>query len=544
MPELPGGLSGRDTPGPCTFPALLCRNSASYGGKPAIIGDGAAISHAELDRDSRALAVRLVAAGVARSARVGLIMPDGADWAVTAAAAMRIGATLVPLSTLLRPPELRAALATAAVTDLIVTPAYRGRSYLDDLDEAVPGILAATSAGVRHRALPFLRRVWPSGELPALAAGHGAACAVAEALEATARPADDLAIIFTSGSRGTPKGVIHTHGNALRAIAASLEARRLGPEDRLYIPMPFFWTGGFATGLLSVLVAGATLLTESGPDPEATIGLLERERATLFRGWPDQAARIAAHSRFATADLSSLRPGSLPAVMGERDRPAPGARANLMGMTESFGPYSGYRLDLDMPPAKHGSCGRPFRGVEVRITDPETGQEVPPGRDGEIRLRGPNMMRGICGLGRAETFDADGFYPTGDLGALDADGYLWLRGRLDDMFKVRGATVYPAEVEAALRAIDGVRQAYATSVPADGPGNPGGPDGGQAVGAVVISARDLGEIAAEARASLSSFKVPALWVVLGSVEDVPRTATGKVSPADIKDLLMERGHRR
>src|SRR6516164_9283762 len=113
MPELPAGLSGRDTPGPCTFPALLRRNSAAYGGKPAIVGDGAAISHAELNRDSRALAVRLVAAGVARSARVGLIMPDGADWAVTAAAAMRIGATLVPLSTLLRPPELRAALATA-----------------------------------------------------------------------------------------------------------------------------------------------------------------------------------------------------------------------------------------------------------------------------------------------------------------------------------------------------------------------------------------------------------------------------------------------
>ena len=96
MPELPGGLSGRDTPGPCTFPALLCRNSASYGGKPAIIGDGAAISHAELDRDSRALAVRLVAAGVARSARVGLIMRGGADWAVTAAAVMRIGRSSAP----------------------------------------------------------------------------------------------------------------------------------------------------------------------------------------------------------------------------------------------------------------------------------------------------------------------------------------------------------------------------------------------------------------------------------------------------------------
>jgi acyl-CoA synthetase (AMP-forming)/AMP-acid ligase II len=459
-------------------------------------------------------------------------------------AVMRLGATLVPLSTLLRPPELRAALETAAVTDLIVTARYRGRNYLADLDEAAPGVLAAARGGARHPALPFLRHLWLSGELPTLAeddAAGGAeatalagAHAVLAALEAAVRPADDLAIIFTSGSRGTPKAVIHTHGNALRAVASSLEARRLGPEDRLYIPMPFFWTGGFSMGLMSALVAGATLLTESESDPEATIGLLERQRATLFRGWPDQAARIAAHPRFATADLSSLRPGSLPAVLGDRDRPGPGARANLLGMTETFGPYSGDRLDRDLPPAAHGSCGRPFEGVEIRITDHRTGREAPPGADGEIWLRGPNLMRGICGRGRAETFTADGFYPTGDLGALDADGYLWLRGRLDDMFKVRGATVYPSEVESALREIDGVRQAYVTSVPADA-------RSGYAVGAVVISARDVGQIAATAAARLSSFKVPTRWLVLGSVDDVPKTPTGKVSPADLRDLLMQRG---
>ncbi|HEV2240840.1 MAG TPA: class I adenylate-forming enzyme family protein [Streptosporangiaceae bacterium] len=541
-------LAPPELPAPRTLPELLRRNSAAHGGKPAIVGDGASVSHAELDSESRSLAARLVAAGVAKSSRVGLIMPNGAEWAVTAVAVMRIGATLVPLSTLLRPPELRAAVETAAVTDLIVTPQYRGRKYLEDLDEAVPGVLATTRGGARHRALPFLRHVWPAGELPTLAAdqaaGLAAARAMVTALDAAVGSADDLAIIFTSGSRGTPKGVIHTHGNALRAAAASLEARRLGPEDRLYIPMPFFWTGGFAMGLMSVLVAGATLLTESGSDPEATIGMLERQRATLFRGWPDQAARIAAHPRFAAANLSSLRPGSLAAVMGDRDRPAPGARANLLGMTETFGPYSGYRLDLDMPPAKHGSCGQPFEGVEVRITDPDTGREVPRGADGEIRLRGPNLMRGICGRGRAETFDADGFCPTGDLGALDSDGYLWMRGRLDDMFKVRGATVYPAEVESALREIDGVRQAYVTSVPADaGKGNGGGSTGGCAVGAVVISARDASQIAAAAAARLSSFKVPTRWLVLGSVDDVPKTPTGKVSPADLRDLLMERGRR-
>jgi acyl-CoA synthetase (AMP-forming)/AMP-acid ligase II len=540
-------------PAPGTLPGLLRRNAAAHGGKPAVIGDDASVSHAELDAASRTLAARLVAAGMTRSSRVGIIMPNSAEWAVTAAAVMRAGATLVPLSTLLRPPELRAALGVAAVTDLIVAPAYRGRLYLRDLDEAAPGVLAVTAGGTRHPALPFLRHVWTSGELATLGAGEAAhrgmtprlaaARAVVAALEATVRPADDLAIVFTSGSRGRPKGVIHTHGNALRAVAASLPARRLGPDDRLYIPMPFFWTGGFAMGLISVLVAGATLLTESGSDPEATIALLERERATLFRGWPDQAARIAAHPRFAAADLSRLRLGSLPAVMGDRDRPAPGARANLLGMTETFGPYSGYRLDLDLPAAKHGSCGQPLTGIQVRITDPGTGREVPPGTDGEIRLRGPNLMRGICGRGQGETFDPDGFYPTGDLGAVDRDGYLWLRGRLDDMFKVRGATVYPGEVESALRAIDGVSQAYVTSVPAAAGAGRDRSGDDQAVGAVVVSSRDPADIAAAAATRLSSFKVPAWWLVLDSVEDVPRTPTGKVSPADVRQLLMERGRR-
>jgi acyl-coenzyme A synthetase/AMP-(fatty) acid ligase len=161
--------------------------------------------------------------------------------------------------------------------------------------------------------------------------------------------------------------------------------------------MPFFWTGGFCSGLLSTLLAGATLLTESTPEPQQTIRFLERERVTLFRGWPDQAARIAAHPAFATADLSSLRQGSLPAVLPAAVRPPPGARANVFGMTESGGPYCGARLDTDMPAGKRGSCGRPFAGIEVRIVDPDTGEVAAPGVQGEILLRGPHMMRGICG---------------------------------------------------------------------------------------------------------------------------------------------------
>jgi acyl-coenzyme A synthetase/AMP-(fatty) acid ligase len=342
-----------------------------------------------------------------------------------------------------------------------------------------------------------------------------------------------MAVLFTSGSRGAPKGVVHTHGNALRATAAGLDARCIAPGERLYIPMPFFWMGGFGGGLLTALVAGATLLTESDPEPGRTIEFLERERVTLFRGWPDQAARIAAHPSFATADLSSLGPGSLPAVLPVDRRPAPGARANLFGMTESFGPYCGDRLDRDMPAAKRGSCGRPFDGIEVRVVDPESGDEVVPATEGEIQLRGPNMMRTICGRSRSELFTNDGFYCTRDLGRLDEDGYLWYAGRLDDMFKVKGATVYPTEVEAALRAVPGVTQAFVTNIAAA--------NGSEQVGALVVSGERRGDIAQAVRARLSSFKVPSLWLVVDDPAAAPMSATGKIDKERLQQLIAMQG---
>ena len=499
-----------------TFPRLLRRNRDEHGTKRALVLEERSITHAQLDDDSGSLAARLVAAGIGKGSRVGLLAPNGIEWAVTAAAVLRVGGVLVPLSTLLRPPELEAQLDVAGVTDLVVAPSFRGRSYLEDLDAVAPGVVDMTRAGRRHPRVPFLRHVWPIDDLPETAVDG----ALVVALEDAVRPADDLAVLFTSGSRGAPKGVVHTHGGALRTVALGLDARWVGPDDRVYVPMPFFWTGGFATGLLSVMIAGATLLTEAVPEPERTLDLLERERATLFRGWPDQAARLASHPRFASTDLSSLGPGTLPALLPPERRSVPGARVNLLGMTETFGPYCGARVDVDLPEDKRGSCGRPFHGFEVRIAD-----------SGEIQVRGPNVMRAICGRTRDTTFDAAGFYPTGDLGALDAEGYLWFQGRLDDMFKIKGATVYPAEVEAAIRRIPGVQQAHVTNVP--------DADGSQAVGALVVSKVPLEELVASARAGLSAFKVPTRWVVTDSADDVPMTPTAKVDKPALQARLRQ-----
>jgi len=512
-----------------TVPALLARRCATEGERRAVVTTDEAVTYAELDRASAARAAQLVAGGVVKGDRVALLAPNGIDWAVSAYAALRIGAVLVPLSTLLRPPELLAQLTTASVSHLVTVPAFRNRRYLDDLEAAAPGLVGAVRSGARHPAAPALRALWRTDGWPPERVPAG----LVRALEARVRPADDLVVLFTSGSRGAPKGVIYTHGAALRAVAAGLQARCVGPGERLYIPMPFFWTGGFSQGLLSTLVAGATLLTEAEPEPAGTLELLARQRATLFRGWPDQATRLAGHPAFADADLSSLRDGSLPAVLPPERRPAPGSRANLFGMTETFGTYCGERLDTDLPPGKAGSCGRPFAGVELRVVDPDRGSELAAGEQGEIWLRGPNLLRGICGRLRSSVFTAEGWYRTGDLGRLDADGYLWHAGRLDDMVKVKGATVYPSEVEAALRAVGNVRAAYVTDVP--------GGDGRPEIAALVVGDVPLEAVRAALRERLSAFKVPTRWLVTAEPDAVPLLASGKVDKSALQRLLGDPG---
>jgi acyl-CoA synthetase (AMP-forming)/AMP-acid ligase II len=480
----------------------------------AVIDPHSRISYRELDSTTRELAGAFAEAGVGKGTRVGLIMPNSVQWVQLAVALTRIGAVLVPLSTLLAPPELAAQLRTASVRVLISVPEFRGHHYLDDLEP--------------HRAtLPALRDVWTVEAALAAPASERAARLV-DGLTDAVTPSDLFVIMFTSGSSGPPKGVMHSHGNALAAVGSGLDARCVTADTRLYLPMPFFWVGGFGSGVLSALLAGATLVTEETPQPDSTLHLLERERVTLFRGWPDQAEALARQADSVSADLSSLRPGSLEALLPPRDRSAPGARATLFGMTEAFGPYCGYRADIDMPRSAWGSCGRPFAGMQLRVTDTESGVPVTAGVIGDIQLRGPHVMRGICGRSREEVFTADGWYPTGDLGHLDDDGFLFYHGRSDDMFKVSGATVYPSEVERALRTVDGVRGAFVTEV-----------SGGR-VGAAVLRAdpeMTIDQLREAARKRLSAFKVPTIWLLVDDDGAIPRKATGKVDVRALREVL-------
>ncbi len=339
-----------------TFPAVLRRDREEYGSGTAVVAEGGAMTYAQLDAASRSMAGRLVAGGIGKAARVGLRLPESIEWVVIAAAVMRVGAVPVPLGRSLRGEELESRLRTAGVTHLVS----------DDLRLATPAAVEVARTAHRHPQLPFLGSVWPIDRLPATAVDD----ALVLALEDAVRPADDMVILFTAGNGDEAKGVIHTHSGGLRAVATSLRARGIRAGDRVDAAMPFSCADGFAGGLLTALVGGATLHIETGSDVRA------------------------------------------------------------LGLAETFGPYCGVPLGVDLPDDKDGSCGQPFDGFEVRITELDSERTCPPGQVGEIRIRSSNMMRGICGRTRDATFDTEGFYPTGDLGMLDADGYLWHHGRL------------------------------------------------------------------------------------------------------------------
>lgn len=488
-----------------TLPEIWRTQVRSRGAHPLLICDSERISYAQADTRSALLAGRLLELGAGRGSHVGLLYPNGAEFVVGMLAAARIGAVVVPFPTFATAPELRDQLAHSDVRILLAVESFRSHDYRQRLTEALDADLDCAETIFSVHA-PQLRRVifgtdTTSCEVPA----------ALESLEADVDSSDPLCIVYTSGSSGAPKGVIHTHAGLLGHQRNLNEIRRLTAAETLFCNSPFYWIGGLAFALLAGMLAGSTLLCSNATDAGATLDLLEAEKPTMTNGFVSGITALAHHPSLPRRDLSTLRRGNLYPLMTPEARPAdPKLRHQMLGMTETGGPVLLSGDDTDQPEHRRGSFGKPAPGFECRV------------EDGELLVRGRYLMQRYHRRSREQCFDADGWFHTGDLVRTDADGFYYYLGRRDRVIKTAGANVSPIEVEAAIAKVTGGTVAHVLGVP--------DPDRGQLVAAVLVrGAGDIDEDSLRDRLApeLSAYKIPRRFTTVDAAE-IPLLSSGKV----------------
>ncbi len=537
------------SPPPATTPAFLRQLASRFGEQELIVLGEQRLTYAGAERASARLARALLGAGVGKGSRVAVLFPNGPDWVVAWLAATRIGAVAVPLNTFYQPRELGWVLRHADVSHLLGQARFLRHDYLEKLEQAAPELARAGDGAPRVSSLPYLREVWVrDAHRPwafdlekrvqaQLDANPTLDAAFLAAVESCVTPADPMLVIYSSGSTADPKGAVHGHGAVLRHAHNLNRFRDVHAGDRIYTSMPFFWVGGFAFGLVSAMHVGATLICEEVFEPGRTLALLERERVSVVAGWPHYGKALSEHPSLPERDLTSVRAGNLYAVLPPEQRPAdPELRSNSLGMTETGGPHTIDRMDVDLPESRRGSFGRSVPGLEHKVVDPDTGERLPPGSVGEICVRGYSLMQGLHKVEREQTFDADGFYHTGDAGLFDEDGFLYFKARLGEMIKTAGANVTPREVEVVLESLPEVKEAYVVGVP--------DPDRGQNVAAAVVlqagAAIEAKDLRSRAKSELSAYKVPRL-IRFFAHDALPFTDSGKCDKRRLVELLTARG---
>jgi acyl-CoA synthetase (AMP-forming)/AMP-acid ligase II len=504
---------------------VLVDAARRFGAAEAIVDGAVRISFVDLLDEVRTVAGAYLARGVAAGDRIAVWAPNRAEWVIAALAAHYAGATLVPINTRYTGHEALDIVRRSRARVLVVSGPFLGVDRLTQLRSAAgPGDLAALQTIIR---LPTDDSPPPDGvvdwpQLADLAAEVLVAQVDARAQQVS--PDDVSDILFTSGTTGRSKGVLSAHRQVVDVARAWAECGEVGPADRYLVINPFFHSFGYKAGIVVALLTGATLVPQAVYDVDEAMRLVASERITVLPGAPTIFQTILDHPDRSTYDLSSLRfavtgAAVVPVALVERMQSELSFEIVLtaFGMTEAV-VATMCRRD-DPPEIVARTCGRAVAGFELHI-----------GAQDELLLRGPNVMLGYLDDpdATAAAIDTDGWLHTGDVGGLDADGYLTITDRLKDMYICGGFNVYPAEVEQALARLDGVREAAVIGVPDERLGEVGlaavvrGPDDG-------LTAE---EVLAHCRERLANFKVPRR---VEFVDALPRNPSGKVLKAVLRE---------
>jgi acyl-CoA synthetase (AMP-forming)/AMP-acid ligase II len=533
-----------------TLPEAWRESVASYGHNDFLIAGAKRYSYRNVDEETSRLARGLLASGVGKGSRVGILMPNSPEWVIAFLAVTRIGGLAVPISTLYQPRELREVIPFSDISLLLCSAAFSGIDFLQRLEEAFPELSSQSPCGLVLTAAPYLRRVvvWGDSDRTWCAKGPDELVGRAGELddnflrlvEDRVCPADLLLMIYTSGSTATPKGVVHTHGTVVRHTHVLDEHFDYAPDDRVLTQMPFFWLGGLNYNLFPIMYHGAALCFARSNDRGDVLDAILDHRCTQINGWPQQTERLKRHPKFATSDYSFMKPSVLGMPGGffparnSSGEPVPSERvSSALGMTETFGPHSRGPKQGIVAPEKAGTCGAALPGIDRKIVDPQTGEVLPPGEPGELLVRGYSLMAGYYRREREETFDPDGYFRTGDMCVLDEDGYLYFRSRLGEMIKTMGANVAPREVELVLESFSDVYEAAVIGLPDD--------ELGEVLVAVLVPAEGASPTAEELierlKGELSAYKVPR-EIRIANLLELPRTGSNKLNKVALRNALI------
>jgi fatty-acyl-CoA synthase len=534
-------LRARHTPWePSTLGDWLDRCAERFDDRPFVITDERTLSYTQTARWADRLADGLAALGVRPGDHVGLLLANYLEFAPLKFAIAKAGAVAVPLNYLYRADELGYVLAQSACSVLITMTGFGDLDYLDMLDRIAPGWpsgLPAALPGLRAVVLaPTDGRRRPGVRTVAELGGRERA-----RTRPPTRPGDVGDMLYTSGTTGSPKGVLVTHDAVLRTAYASALTRAFEDSRRILFSLPCYHMFGYVEGLLAATMVGGAIVPQPEFDPVRYFEGIARHRPTDILCVPTMTVALLEHPRRRDFDLSSVTAilsGAAPAPiwLWEQVRDELGVTEIVTGygMTEGGGAMT-LTLPEDPLELTATTVGRPklagAAGVAdadaltvYKTIDPLTGADLPPHATGELASRGPTNMIGFWDK-PAETAAAllDGWVRSGDLGRVREDGYLEVGGRSNELFKSGGELVMPKEIEDLLSAHPGISQVFCFGIPDERWGDAGCVCVVRAAEAT-ITAEDVLRLCRE---KLARFKVPKRALFL-TAEQLPTTPTGKV----------------
>ena len=497
--------------------------------RPFVAFEDRRLTYAQVDAQADALAAALHELGIEAGDRIALTLPNWPEFVVSAFAAAKLGAVIVPLNPRFTPPELQYMLRHSESVAVVTAENWEGTDYLARFEQflgVLPDLQYVLSVGEED--LWYDDRIHQFEDL--VSSGEGRPYPRWEG------SADEpFAILYTSGTMGKPKGVQLTHENLMANAALSADAVGLRPDDVVFGVNTLFNAFGIGTGVLGTMVAGASLVLHEGYDAAAALEIVKRERVTVFHGVPTNFV-LALNEAGGRSAGGTLRTGVVAGAPVPEDlvqriqrELVPGIRVGY-GMTETGNLVSVNTPD-DPPGKQVATVGRPLPEVEIRIIDVD-GSVLPVESVGEVAVRGPGVMRGYYRQPgeTAQVFTADGFFLTGDLGMVDEEGFVHLIGRRKEMIIRGGFNVYPREVEDRLHAHPAVLDVAVVGLPDEILGEVACACIVPVEGAIVTGE----EIRDFCREVLADYKVPDLVRFLDSF---PLTGSGKVRRVELSRII-------